>query len=767
MSHRKRRAGDPVVREGDDGLYSWASSACRALLGWEADELIGRPAADFIHPDDRLRATDGAYRHLRKDGGFTWVEPRWLPGRDAGPERVLVPVACPAGVAEALRAAEQRFELAFDDGQIGMAVVSLDGTWLRVNPALCRIVGYTEEQLLGARIQDITHPDDLEKDLGHMAEMVRGERRRYGMEKRYVRGDGQLAWVWLSVSVATDERGAPAHFISQVQDMTEHRRHERLLQESAREHAALHRVSAAVAQGIGEEALWALVAREAAGLFSVETAIVTRFLGSQAIVMGAHGGEFDLGTRLSISGPGVLAQVARTRACARIDDYGDLGAGTLLRHQAMARGLSASVAAPIMVDGEAWGALLASTADSSGFAGDAADRLARFAELVALGIANAQARSELLSRAMTDALTGLTNHRAFHERLAVEVERADRHGRHLAVAVMDLDHFKAVNDTYGHPVGDRVLRELADRLRGLTRPEDEFARVGGEEFALILPECDPRAAVSILERMRRAVADTPFAEVRRPITISIGVAQLSDANGPNELYQQADEALYLAKAEGRDRIASWERGLVAAPVAGAPEPGERQRTVEGILALARAVDARDPGMRRHSGRVADLAVRLATVLGWRIEDCALLRDAGLVHDVGKIGVSDSILLKAGRLTAQEREQVQLHAALGAQIARDVLTYDQVCWVKSHHERWDGDGYPEGLAGEQIPAGARILAVADAFDHMTAARSYMRTRSVEEALAECRRLAGVQFAPEVVVALERLAEVGALARSDTP
>ena len=216
---------------------------------------------------------------------------------------------------------------------------------------------------------------------------------------------------------------------------------------------------------------------------------------------------------------------------------------------------------------------------------------------------------------------------------------------------MDLDHFKAVNDTYGHPVGDRVLRELADRLRVLTRPEDEFARVGGEEFALILPECDPAAAISILERMRRAVADAPFAEVRGRVTISIGVAHLSDADGPNELYQQADEALYLAKDEGRDRVASWVRGLVAAPVTAAHEPGERQRTVEGILALARAVDARDPAMRRHSGRVADLAVRLATVLGWRIEECALLRDAGLVHDVGKIGVSDSILLKAGRLTA--------------------------------------------------------------------------------------------------------------------
>ena len=211
MSHRKRRAGEPVIREGGDGLYSWASTACRDLLGWDADELVGRPAADFIHPDDRLRATEGAYRHLRKDGGFAWVEPRWLPGEGSEPRaRAGARRAARPAIAEALRAAEQRFELAFSDGQIGMALVSLDGTWLRVNPALCRIVGYAEDDLLGARIQDITHPDDLEADLDHMAaDGPRRPGRATAMEKRYVRGDGQLAWVWLSVSVATDADGAP------------------------------------------------------------------------------------------------------------------------------------------------------------------------------------------------------------------------------------------------------------------------------------------------------------------------------------------------------------------------------------------------------------------------------------------------------------------------------------------------------------------------------------------------------------------------------
>ena len=454
-------------------------------------------------------------------------------------------------VAEALRASEERFELAFNDGQIGMALVALDGAWLRVNPTLCRIVGYSEDALLRGAVQDITHPEDLDKDLDHMAEMIRGERVRYEMEKRYVRGDGALAWVRLSVSMATDAAGAPAYFISQVQDITEHRRQERRLRDSAREHAALHRVSEAVAHDIGEEALWALVAREAAGLFAVETAIVVRFVGRHGVVVGAHGHHFGLGTRLPTTGPGALAQVARTHAGARIDAYEELGVGSRLRDQALKMGLVASVAAPVMVEAEPWGALLVSTAEHAGFAGDAAGRLARFAELVALGIANAQARSELLSRAMTDALTGLANHREFHERLAARWPAPSATGRHLSLVLMDLDHFKQVNDIHGHQAGDLVLRETAERLRAVAREGEIIGRVGGEEFAWILPGATAIQAHAAAERAREAVRDTPFAEHRAPDRL-VRRVRPRRRRGPSELFRLADSALYAAKSQGRD-----------------------------------------------------------------------------------------------------------------------------------------------------------------------------------------------------------------------
>ena len=179
------------------------------------------------------------------------------------------------------------------------------------------------------------------------------------------------------------------------------------------------------------------------------------------------------------------------------------------------------------------------------------------------------------------------------------------------------------------------------------------------------------------------------------------------------------------------------------------------------------MDAKDPSTRMHSERVADLSVRLATALGWSSERIAALGEAALIHDVGKIGVPDAILLKPGRLTPPEYEVVKGHAVLGALIGADVLSPEQTGWVRHHHERWDGGGYPDGLTGDEIPAGSQVIAVADALDVMCSARIYATPRPVDVALDEIRREAGRQFAPAVVAALVRLAEVGALGAGGGP
>jgi diguanylate cyclase (GGDEF)-like protein/PAS domain S-box-containing protein/putative nucleotidyltransferase with HDIG domain len=367
---------------------------------------------------------------------------------------------------------------------------------------------------------------------------------------------------------------------------------------------------------------------------------------------------------------------------------------------------------------------------------------------------------ELAALASTDHLTGLPNHRTFHERLRGEVSRALRYGRPLALALIDLDHFKRVNDQRGHLAGDRVLTEVAARLAGQARAGEVVARVGGEEFAWILPECEGIEAYAAAEKVRRAVAAAPCGG--ESVTLSIGVCDLGQSGHATELFRLADAALYWAKAHGRNRTVRYTADAADALAAEAAGHSlARAEAASTIRALARAVDAKDPSTLRHSERVAELAAALATALGWSTERTELLREAALVHDVGKIGVPDAVLLKPGPLDVGERQLLQTHAALGAQMVSGALTDEQTGWVRHHHEREDGTGYPDHMPGGELPEGARILAVADAVDAMTAHRSYRAPVSMEEALVEVRRCAGTQFWPPAVDAIEALAAAGAL------
>jgi diguanylate cyclase (GGDEF)-like protein len=371
------------------------------------------------------------------------------------------------------------------------------------------------------------------------------------------------------------------------------------------------------------------------------------------------------------------------------------------------------------------------------------------------------AARRLANLASSDPLTGLANHRAFHDRLHAEYERARRHNRELSLVVLDLDHFKRINDTHGHQVGDRVLIEVAGRLTAEARTGEMIARVGGEEFAWLLPETDDLGAWQAAERAREAIKGGPVAGLEG-LTHSAGVCSLAHADSPEELLRLADGALYWAKAHGRDISVRYTPEVVQALSAeDRAERLERSLALNAVRVLARAVDARDPFTQRHSERVAELAARLAEHLGWSADRVKRLREAGLVHDVGKIGISDAILLKPARLTPEEYARVKTHAALGAQIVSEALSAEQVSWVRHHHERHDGAGYPDGLAGEGIPDGARLLSLADAWDAMISKRPYRQSRTPSAALAECRRGAGGQWSPEVVAALLDLWAAGQL------
>ncbi|HEX8854549.1 MAG TPA: diguanylate cyclase [Thermoleophilaceae bacterium] len=360
----------------------------------------------------------------------------------------------------------------------------------------------------------------------------------------------------------------------------------------------------------------------------------------------------------------------------------------------------------------------------------------------------------LSDAARTDVLTGLLNRRGFQELFGNELERATRSNRPLSLIVGDIDHFKDLNDRFGHRAGDDALERLASVLRAAKRRIDTAARVGGEEFALIVPETEEHDAYVLAERLRRAVREQ-FEDSDRRVTISFGVASFPKHGRTAEaLFHAGDLALYAAKELGRDRTVIHNPELAGA-IAGTRRRFERDGYLATVLALAEALEARESGSATHSRRVARYAELIARELGLGEEVVDRVRIGGVLHDVGKIGVPESILSKNGPLSEEEWEELKRHPLIAARILDSGSIEDIRAWVLAHHERFDGTGYPHGLAGEEIPMEARILSVADAWEAMTSDRPYRRALTTDEARAELLACSGSQFDSEVVRAFLRV------------
>jgi diguanylate cyclase (GGDEF)-like protein len=414
--------------------------------------------------------------------------------------------------------------------------------------------------------------------------------------------------------------------------------------------------------------------------------------------------------------------------------------------------------------------------------------------------------------AITDVVTGLFNKRHFFERLDEEENKAWRTGHPISLLLVDLDHFKSVNDTWGHDVGDKVLRGCAQVIRQCTRNYDIPCRFGGEEFAVILPTLRADRAFAVAERVRRDMKTHVFEDVPSDVrvTASCGVADLP---GPQittkeELIRAADRALYKSKAGGRDqtRIAEESR---AAPLPGAekaaadlvlgtesrrytkasldrsePRSGgvlaggpdglsslsrdvvervdrlrvaikglsdELSRTYErAVDTLVRLVeDGQGPRVFGRSETIARYAERIAAAMDLGAEQVERIRRAGLLQELGMVPLAGR-LVHDGALDAGEQALVRQHPALSVRIA-DELGYlrDELPIILHHHENFDGTGYPRGLRGERIPLGSRVLGVAMAFEAMTSERPYRRPLSTPEAIAEIQHLSGRRYDPRVV------------------
>ena len=352
--------------------------------------------------------------------------------------------------------------------------------------------------------------------------------------------------------------------------------------------------------------------------------------------------------------------------------------------------------------------------------------------------------------ALTDPLTGLGNHRHFHERLQRDLDLAQAEGTPLSVCLIDVDNFKQINDRYGHPVGDRVLAQVASRLR----QGGEAFRLGGDEFALLLPGRSERSALEIAQTVLDRVVGMEW-ERAGTVTLSAGIACYPEHGvDRNELVRVADSALYWSKEQGKSQVRAYRPDIVEfGELRRLAQERDRRARFLAAEGLARAVDARDAYTGEHSAEVGELAARIATRMGLEVAEVELLRLAGSLHDVGKLAIPEEILRKPGPLNEAERIVLERHPQIGFRMLDSLGIEPVATWVLHHHERWDGAGYPNNLGREHIPLGARILFVADAYDAMTTERVYRGRLSHEQALRELERCAGTQFDPAVVSAFK--------------
>jgi diguanylate cyclase (GGDEF)-like protein/putative nucleotidyltransferase with HDIG domain len=433
------------------------------------------------------------------------------------------------------------------------------------------------------------------------------------------------------------------------------------------------------------------------------------------------------------------------------------------------QGIQSMVFLPLLVNDKAIGSLSLGSRHPNAYGQSQVQLLSQLTSRIAMPIENARLYAEAEQRARIDQLTGLWNRRHLEERIQVEIGRHSRYGGTFSLIILDLDFFKAFNDSYGHLAGDKLLKQLGDIMKDAIRGTDEAFRYGGDEFAILLPQTPLRDAYEVAERVRdRITSEIKVEDVS--VTASFGLASWPvDGVRINEVIAAADIALYYAKQSGGNQSHAISEILIPSPKQPAKLEVEQDRSAFNLIcALAAAVDAKDHYAYKHSQKVREYAVALAKSLELAPSDIARLSTAALLHDIGKIGISDEILNKAGKLTDEEWEVIRSHPQLGADIVSNVPELAScLAGILYHHEQYDGSGYPAGLKGEAIPLDARILGIVDAFAAMTSARPYRAAFSCEEAVEELRRGAGKQFDPKLVKVFIPTAQTMALVSAQEP
>jgi diguanylate cyclase (GGDEF)-like protein len=458
-------------------------------------------------------------------------------------------------------------------------------------------------------------------------------------------------------------------------------------------------------------------------------------------------------------------------------------------------------ALPLLFADQIHGVLYVESNSARDLSDDEIQLLQTLADLISGALHHALTLQKAREQAVTDGLTGVKTHRYLMESLSSEWKRSTRASRPFCLLLADLDRFKFVNDFFGHLEGDLVLKRVGRILEQNCRASDVVARYGGDEFVILMPETDIEQSRQLAEKLRACIFGDSFLRSKN-VTASLGIAGFpADGSTPQELIQIADASMYLSKHQGGNAVSTaghldpgearqWKRDVLEAylgvtlkrlfstgpeafaeihrrleqfshslpAVEPAMGPGGQMNArsalppavMETVTSLALAIDAKDPYTQGHSPKVANYSALIAEGLGLKEDEIEQIRLGGMLHDLGKVGVPETILNKNGPLNPEEWELMKEHVQFGHKLLEPLQTLADVrAMVLHHHEMFDGSGYPEGRAGEEIPLGARIIAIADAYDTITSDRTYKKARPAQAALAEIERCSGAQFDPQLV------------------
>ncbi|MGA8143715.1 MAG: diguanylate cyclase [Candidatus Acidiferrales bacterium] len=515
---------------------------------------------------------------------------------------------------------------------------------------------------------------------------------------------------------------------------------------------------------------------------------VLDYSAKELVIRAEAGARHDAVGRRILLGEGLIGQVARSGQLAIVREV------TSSTPRLIVPGSVSAIALPVSYAENLLGVLYVESSEKCMFPQEEVLLLRTLADLFAGALHNAITFQKAQEQAITDGLTGVKTHRYLMEALSQEWKRSTRANRPFSLVLMDLDRFKFVNDFYGHLEGDVVLQRVGHILEQNCRRSDVVARYGGDEFVILMPETSVEQARQLASKLRGWIASDPLLRDKN-ITASFGIAGFPvHGSTPQELIQVADSSMYLSKHQGGNSVSSaeqsdpndtkrWKKDVLEAYLgvtlkrlfstgpeafdeiyrrleqftrslteqgAGGPTDPLPPAVVETVTSLALAIDAKDHYTQGHSQKVSAYAVMIAQSLGMDAVEVEEIRLAGLLHDIGKVGIPEPILNKSGPLDASEWETMKTHTELGAKILEPLEAMKRIrLMVRHHHEFYDGTGYPDRMEGERIPHGARVIAIADAYDTITSERTYKKARTPEDAFLELERCAANQFDPALV------------------